>query len=140
MKLLPSIALLLIALPAHAQKASVRIGASFSTAEPYATIRNGALVTDLPMPDEERALLTGGSGAHPAEFEPDETQTITIHATVYGEADYKSLEECIRTTDRNKRAECAEIVEGIEPGAGESVQPEPTINTAPSGSGEKEKE
>jgi hypothetical protein len=79
------------------------------------------------------------SPAHANEFKPGTPEQITIRATVYSEADFMSLEECIRTTDRNKSAECAEIVEGIEPGAGERVQPETTINPAPSGSGEKEK-
>lgn len=51
------------------------------------------------------------------DFDPDKTQTITIEATVYSEADFMSLEECTRTTDPNKRAECAELI--VETAEGE---------------------
>lgn len=48
----------LIAFPAHAQT-STKIGASFSTAPGYAKLDDGELTTDMPIPEEERALMMG---------------------------------------------------------------------------------
>lgn len=48
--------IMLVSTTAHAQT-GVKIGVSFATAPSYATIKNGELETELPMPDEERALF-----------------------------------------------------------------------------------